>query len=187
MIGWSPDGSRLAYVAEHQGTSHIWAQRIQDGKLVSPPEILVRDSGRRNFLGVAANGDVLYLVTEPNTRLFTATLDPSTGTVSNREQLQPRNEYIVDPVWSPDGRMLSYMEIRKNLGSKPKARLMVRDLSTGADRMVAEPGSALPGTNQSRFILRGLSWDRTVDRSCLRQVIPTTCIRCFELILLRAR
>ena len=110
-------------------------------------------------MGITSNGDLLYSVMELNRGSFTAILNPSTGMASNREQFQADvNASVVNPVWSPDGRMLSYLQIRDINNLEPKAKLMVRDLSTGTDRLVAEPGSLLPGPNQSRTALRGLSW-----------------------------
>lgn len=72
----SPDGTRLAWIAPHDGVLNVWVQRVGDG----PAKVITndRDRGIRTFLWAPDDARILYLQDrggDENWRLFLVDVD----------------------------------------------------------------------------------------------------------------
>jgi Tol biopolymer transport system component/beta-lactamase regulating signal transducer with metallopeptidase domain len=129
VIGWTPDGKSLLFVSDRTGTRGIWRIRIEAKKAQGAPELVKREMGAWEPLGLTRNGALYYAQQSGIMDVYVADLDPATGKLLAPPQpANPRLEGAnCAPAWSPDGRYLAYLSAeRKALryGIGDRARIL---------------------------------------------------------------
>ena len=126
---WAPDGKRVLFVRDRKGSMGAWVIQVAEGKTESAPELVKRDMGRVVPMGFTQKGSYYYALFGGTRDVYTATLDPATGTVLSPPT--PVSERFVGlnsaPEWSPDGEYLSYVSQR---GPVPAIPLLVNELGS---------------------------------------------------------
>ncbi len=130
---WTPDGKRIAYIADHDGTTDLWTLDIADGKPVGEPLLVRRDIGRSLPLGITASNEFIYGVRAGETDVFVTTLSAARADAKRASARYPGRN--MSPAWSSDGAHLAYLSRRgsENFGQESRA-IVVRSLETGAER-----------------------------------------------------
>ncbi|MET9431679.1 amidohydrolase family protein [Streptomyces sp. NPDC003036] len=138
----SPDGRRVAFAA----LNSLWVTGTTGGR---PPRRLLRADATRYVLGPvwAPDGRSLVYCDDSDGLLGVYRLDLGSGT---RTALATGGRVL--PALSPDGTRLACLDVAGNV--------IVRDLSTGAERVVAAPlgGGGLPGRPSWSPDGRHLAW-----------------------------
>ncbi len=148
---WSPDGARLAYIVVEPGEPcRIVIRSLRAG--------LAREVGRcatdeRSELVWARSGAALFFVDRPNQAASdrVVRLDLTTGRRGDLTHPPAGIPGDSDLALSPDGRWISFERSFSDL----IAPLVVRDLRTGAERVMAKGVDLNPGgwTDDSRAVL----------------------------------
>jgi Tol biopolymer transport system component len=138
IMGWSPDGQYLVFASERTAPSiSLWALRFAGGQPPGKPEILKRDFGPVESMGVTASGALYFKVSTPvTTKLQVGSFD------FNSEQFgSPKSVPVVGlagsnsgPDWSPDGQHLVYRSARTGAGGTQDFRLVIHSLESGQVR-----------------------------------------------------
>ena len=129
---WSPDGSKLLFLSQRTGKPALWSVPIQDGKAAGAAE-LVREGFEGGLLGIGRDGVLYYHVSgRDRQNVFRTELD-SNGRVSKPPVIATDgfvNSNRGGDI-SPDGQSIAYYSYR------PEPVLVVRNLSSGEERVVA--------------------------------------------------
>jgi Tol biopolymer transport system component len=132
MMGWTPDGKRLLFGSDRSSSVGLWAQTLDNGRLLGPPELLKPDLGTVEPLGVTQSG-ILYYAVVPGpspSRLQVASIDFATGRIASpRDVSENYLESNTTPVWSPDGRLFAHFS-RRGSGYRVATVIAIRSAET---------------------------------------------------------
>jgi len=133
-LAWSPDGSELAFVGEHEGAQRVFIVDVARGiqRMASESEVWTHAG-----LSWCRTGTILFVT--PGRRELVS-LEPSQGT----ETVIPKDSLLtaIFPVCSPDGAEVAVF----GEGASQELGLHIIDLRTGEDRSVFEHELAFPHT-----------------------------------------
>lgn len=152
LLGWSPDGKQLLFASDRRGTMDLWSISFADGKAAGSPELLKRDVGISEGLGITSSGSLYYAVFNlPGGDVQLGTFDFGKGVFLSPPSLAVQSFVGSNssPDWSPDGKSLAYFSRRRSVGSHYYA-IGIRSESNGSTREI------LPSPNFT--LLRNLSW-----------------------------
>ena len=130
-IGWTRDG-RFLFSSDRTGSRSVWAVGVVDGKPQGTPELLLKDAGEGEPIGLSRNGSYFYHKWNYFFEVYLAEMDPATGKLtSSPAPVSPRETWSHNaPDWSPDGRYLAYQASKPSQGEVVK----IRTLATGEER-----------------------------------------------------
>jgi len=129
---FAPDGSGVVFESNRRGPRDIWFQAVTDGRPAGQPRLVMRNLGFGQAELFADNGSLYYYFATNDWGTYTVSIDPkaSAGSVGEPTRVVPvANETNSAAAFSPDGRYLAHF--RANA-----ARLVIRDLSSGAEREI---------------------------------------------------
>lgn len=137
MVGWTPDGSGILFVSDRSGTHDLYLLGIgNDGRPRGEPQVLRRELGDASNLFLARDGRLFQIERKGIFDSFIITLDEQTGKVTGTPSLVDPNYPMVNcPAWSPDGKLLYYMNNRGPSGNR-SMMLVIRSESTGEIREI---------------------------------------------------
>jgi Tol biopolymer transport system component len=118
-------GNRLVYMSQLSGTHDIWSVPVRDGKPDGSPEVVKRQFGDHNFIGITPTGSLLYGVATRPVELFSADVAPS---AAPKLLATPYTGAAHGPAYSPDGRFLAYVS-----GPYDSQQVRIRELATGIE------------------------------------------------------
>jgi Tol biopolymer transport system component len=164
FLGWAPDGKRLLFASDRGGSMDLWARQFADGKPQGQPELLKRDIGRFDSMGITSSGSLHYAVVPP-VRSFdirTAEYDFGKGDFVS-PPVQAVSTYVGNnqsPGWAPDGKHLAWVSRR---GSRMTSHFVIgiRSTQTGEIRELMLPvnfyvlGSFSWGHDGNSFLVGG--------------------------------
>ncbi len=137
---WTPDGTRVVFASDRTGTMDLWAIRVNDGQPQGNPELIKRDIGRAQPIGLNRKGSLYFGLITGIQDVYIAALDPATGKVVS-PPVAGSHRYVGSnrsPDWSPDGEYLAYTSQRGLLPSGQGSRIIaIRSLRTGEERQVS--------------------------------------------------
>lgn len=177
FLGWSPDGKRLLFASDRSGSRDLWARQFSDGKPHGQPELLKRDIGRFNSMGITSSGKLHYAVAPParSSDIRTAEFDFVKGDFVS-PPVQAVSSYVGNnssPEWAPDGKHFAWVS-RRGSSMAPQFVIGIRSTQTGEVRELMLPpnfyvlGSFSWGHDGNSFLLGGLNKGRSgvfrVDR-----------------------
>jgi Tol biopolymer transport system component len=132
---FTPDGSRVVFIAAHDSRQDLWAVRMQDGKPLGEPELVKGGVCQRcDGLGFSRDGTYYFDENISQGGIFVAQLDPGSWKVvgsPKRVSDQFLDPQPNSPGWSPDGKLLAYLP-----GGAPSANMgpgEVKFVIRGAD------------------------------------------------------
>lgn len=135
IVGWSPEGGRLLFASDRNGSNDLWAVSFIDGRPSGSPVLIKSDVGLNAPMGLTASGTLYYEVRGgregERPRIHVSTVDFSTGQFTSPVVDVAESEYLqvnLDPHWSPDGKHLAYLS-RRLIGSE--SVLTLRAMDTG--------------------------------------------------------
>ncbi len=148
---WSPDGASLAYIVVKPGEPcRIDIRPVHGG---SSREVARCSTDERSQVIWSRTGESLFFVDRPSQEASNRVvrLDLATGRLSDLTHPPVGSPGDSDLGLSPDGR---YMSFERGL-SDMVAPLVIRNLRTGAERMIPKGGDLSPGgwTSDSRDVL----------------------------------
>jgi len=139
-FAWSPDSSKIAYVAERSGVANIWAVNTRDGS--DPPLTETRDPGNKFICPIwSSDGKKIAF--------FTQRKDPSDDRKTLKGlrifDLDSRNmaeifetEKIIRLIgWTADESGLIFAEAENRSGLPPETILKMVTAATGVEKSVA--------------------------------------------------
>jgi Tol biopolymer transport system component len=130
---WTPDGGGVLFLSTRAGSTEAWFLRVVDGKPQGSPERVKRDVGQIVPIGFTRNGSLYYKEESEMPELYTATLDPKSGTITGQTTVTQRLVTQNGEVWSPNGEYLAYSSRRSS-----KVRIIViRSVQTGEEYELA--------------------------------------------------
>jgi Tol biopolymer transport system component len=155
LMGWSPEGKRLLFTSDRGGSMDLWSLAITDGKPAGAPELLRRDIGQHDSLGMTTSGALYYSVNHSgdSSEIQVAAFDFNAGKFLSAP-VAPIQTYVGtnrSPDWSPDGKYLAYASVRGSGSAASRHFVLgIRSVETGKTRELAPS----PGF----FILDSLKW-----------------------------
>lgn len=140
LYGWSPISDHLLFWSERGGTPGLWIVPVRDGRVAGAAQLVLPGAWNLMPVGFAEAGRFFYGVQVGGLSLYVATLSDDYGTaVSEAAPTVPVTaSRLSHPDWSPDGRLLAYIEDRRvafGVGGPPP-ELVLRDVQTGETRIV---------------------------------------------------
>ena len=140
MLGWAPDSSSVLFASNRTGDFSAWLIDVRDGKPSGLPQLIKRNLGGVQPMGLTASGAFYYGVSSGMKDIYLATLDPATGNAVGDPKLASRRFMgaNVSPAWSPDGSRLAYFSMRQasnDLFGVPS--LVFLSLETGRERVLS--------------------------------------------------
>jgi Tol biopolymer transport system component len=141
LLGWTPNGKYLLFASDRTGTFDAWILPVSDGRPNGEPEIVQRNLGYVDPMGVTRNGDFYYGFSSNIQNIYVAAVDPETclsnGPVKKMSlPFEGRNQHVE---FSPDGKQVAFVR-----SSLPRASinylqapnfLCVRSLEEGRERV----------------------------------------------------
>ncbi|MBK5290403.1 MAG: PD40 domain-containing protein [Acidobacteriia bacterium] len=174
FLGWAPDGKRLLFASDRGGSRDLWARQFSDGKPQGQPELLKRDIGRFDSMGITSSGSLHYAVAPPvrGFDIRTAEFDFGKGDFVS-PPVQAVSTYVGNnssPDWAPDGKHFAWVSRR----TTPHFVIGIRSTQTGQVRELLLPpnfyvqGSLSWGHDGNSFLVGGVDKGRSgvfrVDR-----------------------
>jgi Tol biopolymer transport system component len=141
---WSPDGSRVLFVSDRSGPRALWSQPVTAGRAAGDATPVRPNplADGVNLLGMSRSG-ALYYVKRGATRtnVYIADFDGAVANPQSRRGIGSTTHVNRGPAWSRDGRYLAYYSAyNPAMGARPpETRLVIRDMTTSADRAVTLP------------------------------------------------
>jgi Tol biopolymer transport system component len=171
---WAPDGNRVIFASERTGSLGLWTVRVAAGRALEEPQLLSRDMGHMDPLGVTRDGTFYYHLQTGLVDVYTASISPSTGTVIGKPEPVAPN-YIgsnISSGWSSDARRLAYVSIRSPAGSDRFSRMLaIRETDSGEQRDLWPALAFFMGPSWSpdgrRILVRGMDLQQ---RCCIHQI-----------------
>ncbi len=139
-----PTTNKVLFASDRTGTTDIWSISVADGRPQGLPELIKRDVGPIEPLGLTANGSLYYSIVGGIREIYTAKLDPQTGKlIAQPTSLTARRTGSnVAGSWAPDGRRIAYRTTvwQGNpftpLSKLVSAAIVIHDVETGAEREI---------------------------------------------------
>lgn len=164
FLGWAPNGSRLLFTSDRSGSTDLWARGVSQGAVEGAPELLKRDMGHFDNMGVTPGGSLYYGVTwfRQNQDILTGEFDFDKGVFTSGPA--PAVSTFVgsnhSPDWSNDGKHLAWLSRRGARNSRYFV-IGVRAAAGGPVReVVPYPNFELPwslcwGHDSNSFLITG--------------------------------
>jgi Tol biopolymer transport system component len=133
---WTPDGRRVIFASDRQGTMDAWMIDVVDGKPQGEPRILRRDLGRFLPMGITLAGEYYFGLRSGETDVIVAGIgNPTEKPQRATLQFPGRN---TAPAWSTDGQWLAYLSRRgpENFGQESRV-IVVRSIKSDQERELA--------------------------------------------------
>ena len=130
LPAWTPDGNRLLFVRELQGSLGLWSIPVVNGAPAGPAQV-VKDN-IESVLDVTAAGDIYYQVGILTRDLYVAGVDAQTTRLTSPPNPLTSAGLTGGAAWSPDGQYLAYYLY----GRRPPGSVVIRSASTGEERNV---------------------------------------------------
>jgi Tol biopolymer transport system component len=145
LLGWTPDMQHILFVSDRTGTWDVWTIRTSNGRPVGDPHLVRRNIGSVRPMGLTNNGSLFYSTPGFLFDIFSATIDPETGTISKKPEklFLPYEGHNTRPDLSPDGQKLAYISLRGP--ANRSSVLCIYNLESGEVREVQ------PNTTFRRF------------------------------------
>jgi Tol biopolymer transport system component len=99
---WSPDGSRIAFLALHESRDYLYVAGLDDG---APVAIMQQQTFIESF-DWSPDGRQIVVSAAGNTRKAISVISVETGIHQQLTHNDQNNEY---PAWSPDGKSITYV------------------------------------------------------------------------------
>ncbi len=139
VMGFAPGDKSLLFVSNRTGNYDLWAQKLLDGRPKGEPQMLVRDFGRAQSLGVLADGALAYVRALGSVDIFSVELNFETGKLlSSPRKVPTQLQGSSNGPWlSPDGKRLAYFAPPGAFGDSQANRyLWIRDNESGKEDRV---------------------------------------------------
>ena len=132
LLDWSPSGKEIFFASDRTGTTDMWNISFNKGSTSDSPKLIAENIGNIKSLGSIVNGSLYYSTPGSWWDIYSTPINPESGKViSQPTELQlPYQGYNRHPVWSPDGKYLAYVSVRRHL-RKPNI-LCIYSKETGA-------------------------------------------------------
>jgi Tol biopolymer transport system component len=150
---WNRDDSRIIFRSDLGGAPALWNVRVRDGRPVGDPEMLKVAAGNACGVAFASDNSFLYSVSEYQTDIYVAGLDPATGKLTS----EPRrvNQQVSNSggriAWLPDSKSLSFWN------RQPALALVMHNLATGEEGEIWGGKSGRAATGYTGWFPDGLS------------------------------
>jgi len=111
LLGWTPDGKYLLFASDRTGTFDAWILPISDGRPDGEPEIVQKNLGYVNPMGVTQNGDFYYAFSSNLQNIYVATVNPETYRRSApiKKMALPFEGRNHHAEFSPDGKQIAFV------------------------------------------------------------------------------
>ena len=111
FLGWTPNGKYLVFASDRTGTFDAWILPVSDGRPNGEPEIVWKNLGYVNPMGITQNGDFYYGIHSRTSNIYLAAVNPETclsnGPVKKMSlPFEGRNHR---PGFSPDGKQIAFV------------------------------------------------------------------------------
>jgi Tol biopolymer transport system component len=146
LLGWAPDGKNIIFASDRNGTFSFWIMPVAEGKPQGIPKLVKLSVEPIKSLGFTRKGSFYYGISQKRNNIYIAELDPATGEIlAPPKRLITRFEgYNQTPVYSPDGKSLTYISRRFPLTIFPDYTigqiggnvLCIKSLETGMEREI---------------------------------------------------
>jgi Tol biopolymer transport system component len=137
-FAFTPDGKGVVLLSERGGTPGLWLQPVRDARAAGEPRLLKSDVWNASGIGITRDGRALYLVRTGERRVYSARLDPVSGTLTSSPTRVTDDyaNYMTSVAVSPDGEWLSYNVSPGPWVFQGSPILTLRALSTGETRQL---------------------------------------------------
>lgn len=136
---WTPDGRGIVFRSDRSGSWAAWYAPVTSGTVTGPVRMLKPDMERAWPLGLTRDGALYYLLHTAQTDIYTATIDPVSGKMTDGPELATQHHLGMntDPDWSPDGRFVAFIAQRIPDLKSPAARVLcILSLDTHEQREI---------------------------------------------------
>jgi len=111
LLGWTPDGKYLLFSSDRTGTFDVWILPVSDGRPSGEPEMVRKNLGYVDPMGVTQNGDFFYGFSSNISNIYVAAVNPETC-LSNapvKKMFLPFEGRNYRPEFSPDGKQIAFV------------------------------------------------------------------------------
>ena len=137
LLGWSPDGARLLFTSDRNGSTAIWSVAFAGGRTSGMPQLLRSDLAAVSALGLSSSGSLYTQTWERpegfDIKLATFDFDRGEFTATPSDLGENDGASKVDPRWSRDGRFLAFT-VHRGPRLTSDLALRIRSMETGAIR-----------------------------------------------------
>ncbi|MDH4218718.1 MAG: tetratricopeptide repeat protein [Candidatus Aminicenantes bacterium] len=140
LLGWTPDGKYLLFASDRTGTFDAWILPVSDGRPNGEPEIVRKNLGYVDPMGVTLNGDFYYGFSSNIQNIYIAAVNPETclSDAPVKKMSLPFEGRNHRPEFSPDGKQIAF--VRSSLPPPPGGLegpnfLCVRSLEEGREKV----------------------------------------------------
>jgi Tol biopolymer transport system component/Skp family chaperone for outer membrane proteins len=111
FLDWTPDEKHLLFASDRTGTFDVWSLPISDGKSNGEPEMVRKNLGYVDPMGITKNGDFYYGFSRNINNIYIAAVDPETCTSNAplKKMFLPFEGRNYRPEFSPDGKQLAFI------------------------------------------------------------------------------
>lgn len=136
-LAWDARGRRFLFLSNRTGNMDLWALEMKDKQPQGKPYLLKKDMGRIVPLGFTDNGELYYVQYTGMNDVYTAALDPKTGSLSTSAERATKLFIGANrsPIFSPDGEFLAYISERSyGSGRFPTPVICIQSLASSETR-----------------------------------------------------
>lgn len=138
VLGWTPDNRSLLFASDRAGSMDAWLVRIENGKSTAAPELIRKNIGRIEPLGMTAKGTFYYGLLTGMRDVFLASFDSSSAKIQGTPT-RATERFIGStgsPDWSAGGKRIVYIADRRfgGGGAQFGGVLSILSLEDGSQR-----------------------------------------------------
>jgi Tol biopolymer transport system component len=119
LLGWTPDGRYLLFQSNRTGNKDVWAQRIDNGRPASEPELVKSFGEWLSPMGFSTSGAFFYSTSTGGSDVYLTEIDLINGTATAPQKISKSHEGSnTNCEFSPDGRYLAYLTVRETISPR---------------------------------------------------------------------
>jgi hypothetical protein len=133
---WQKDGNSFLFTSDRSGAPALYKHKFNNGEIIGEPELVYEGIAPSFTPYVSNDSGLIFSSGLSYSDIYIADINLANGTISNATVFQQQANNLHHPVWSNNGKYISYVRRDKNSNTKRGDQLIIRELATGTNKII---------------------------------------------------